>query len=133
MPTFNNSTTINFTQSEYTSAKPSIGSNDSYDKSMRFANKTVTLDLGGTDYGIAVFQVTYIGTLDYVSVGFFDPNGGFVSVSQNEDTLYRPVKASLILDEYKLKNDNFVNPTNIFYVIVNVEDNIKSNIFNCFF
>jgi len=130
MPTFNNSTTINFTQSEYTSAKPSIGSNDSYDKSMRFANKTVTLDLGGTDYGIAVFQVTYIGTLDYVSVGFFDPNGGFVSVSQNEDTLYRPVKASLILDEYKLKNDNFVNPTNIFYVIVNVEDNIKSNILN---
>lgn len=130
MPTFNNSTTINFTQSEYTSARPSIGSNDAYDKSMRFANKTVTLDLGGTDYGIAVFQVTYTGTLDYVSVGFFDPNGGFVSVSQNEDTLYRPVKTSLILDEYKLKNDNYVNPINVFYVIINVEDNIKSNILN---
>jgi hypothetical protein len=130
MPTFNNSTTITFNQSDYTAARPSIGANDTYDKSMRFANKTVTLDLGGTNYGVAVFQVTYVGTLDYVSVGFFDPNGGFVSISQTEDGLYRPVKSSLILDEYKLKNDNFVNANNVFYVIVNVEDNIKSNLLN---
>jgi hypothetical protein len=130
MPTFNNSSTINFTQSDYTSARPSIGTNDAYDKSMRFANKTVTLDLGSTDYGITVFQVTYTGTLDYVSVGFFDPNGGFVSISQTEDGLYRPVKTSLILDEYKLKNDDFVNTSNVFYVIVNVEDTVKSNILN---
>jgi hypothetical protein len=130
MPTFNNTKTINFTQNEYVSSRPSNGDDGAYDKSIRFANKTVTLDLGGSDYGVSVFQVTYTGTLDYVSVGFFDPNGGFVSVSQIEDGLYKPVKTSLVLNEYILKNDSFVNSTNVFYVIVNVEDDIKSNLLN---
>jgi hypothetical protein len=130
MPTYSNSTTINFSQSDYTSNKPSIGTNDGYDKSMRFANKTVTLDLGDSDYGLAVFEVIYTGTLDYVSVGFFDPNGGFVSISQDVDGLYRPVKTTVQLDEYKLKNGGFVNSSNTFYVIVNVEEKIKSELLN---
>jgi hypothetical protein len=130
MPTFNNTKIINFTQNEYVSARPSNGEEGAYGKSIRFANKTVTLDLGDTDYGMGVFQVTYTGTLDYVSVGFFDPNGGFVSVSQAEDDLYKPVKASLVLNEYILKNGDFVNQTNVFYVIVNIEDKIKSNLLN---
>ena len=130
MPTFNNTKIINFTQSDYISAKPSIGADGGYDKSMRFANKSVTLDLGDSDYGIAVFEVTYTGTLDYVSVGFFDPNGGFVSISQEEDGLYKPVKTSLVLNEYVLKNGNFNNPSNTFYVIVNIDEEIKSNLLN---
>lgn len=130
MPTYSNSTTINFSQSDYTSNKPSIGTDGGYDKSMRFANKTVTLDLGDNDYGLAVFEVTYTGTLDYVSVGFFDPNGGFVSISQDVDGLYRPVKTTVQLDEYKLKNGGFVNSSNTFYVIVNVEEKIKSEMLN---
>ena len=130
MPTYNNSTTINFNQSDYISNKPSIGTDGAYDKSMRFANKTVTLNLGDSDYGLAVFEVTYTGTLDYVSVGFFDPNGGFVSISQNLDGLYRPVKTTVQLDEYKIKNGDYTNPSNTFYVIVNVEGNIKSDLLN---
>lgn len=92
MPTFNNTKIINLTQSDYTSSRPSNGEEGEYGRSIRFANKTVTLDLGDTNYGMSVFQVTYTGTLDYVSVGFFDPNGGFVSVSQDEDGLYKPEK-----------------------------------------
>lgn len=130
MINFNNNTIINFNQTDYIDSKPSIGTDGAYDKLMRFANKTVTLDLGSNDYGVSVFEINYTGNVDYVSVGFFDPNGGFVSVSQNEDGLYRLVKPSLILDEYKLKNGDFVNSNKIFYVIVNVEDNVKSRFLN---
>jgi hypothetical protein len=117
-------TTIDFTQSDYNDSMPSFGNPGSYDKRLRFANKSATLELGNTDYGYGVYQFSYSGSMDYISICFLDSDGGSVSVSSDLNSLYR-ISNEVGMWELIIKNDSYSGPTT-FNVIVNGDETQKT-------
>jgi hypothetical protein len=117
-------TTIDFVQSDYNSNMPIFGDVGGYDKRLKFANKSATLELSNTDYGYGVYQFSYSGPMDYVSICFLDNDGGDVSVSADIDGLYLISKNSVKF-EFVIKDGSFNGPTT-FYVIVNGDETVKT-------
>lgn len=117
-------TTIDFVQSDYYSNMPIFGTPGNYDKKLKFANKTATLPLGNTNYGYAVYSFSFIGNLDYVSICFLDTDGGDVSVSSDQYSLYR-MSNNTSKWEFILKNDSY-NGVTTFYVVVNGDSTRKT-------
>lgn len=117
-------TTIDFAQSDYYSNMPIFGTPGNYDKTLKFANKTATLPLGSTDYGYAVYSFSFVGGLDYVSICFLDTDGGDVSVSSGQTSLYR-ISNNISKWEFILKNDTY-NGVTTYYVVVNGDTTHKT-------
>lgn len=117
-------TTINFTQSDYNSNMPIFGTPGNYDKKLTFANKTATLPLGNTNYGYAVYSFSFTSSLDYVSICFLDTDGGNVSVSSGQTSLYR-ISNNITKWEFILKNDTY-NGITTYYVVVNGDTTHKT-------
>ena len=117
-------TTIDFSQSDYNSNMPIFGNPGSYDKKLRFANKSATLTLGNTDYGYGVYSFSYSGSVDYVSISFLDTDGGNVSVSSELNSLYR-ISNQAGMWEFIIKNGSY-NGVTTFNVVVNGDEEIKT-------
>jgi hypothetical protein len=95
---------------------------------MKFANKTKSLQLSNKNYGYLKFEVSYAGSVDYVSINFSDPNKGYVSVSTNQNSLYKMSRFDISLENIIL-NDK-TSGTKTFYVIVNADQTNKSSVLN---
>lgn len=125
---YSNTVTLNFVASDFTSNKPSFATTGNYATNLKFANRTSALQLSNTNHGYVVFEVSYTGTLDYVSICFTDPNNGDVSVSSEQNGLYR-------LSNNNLKFENIVknettSGTKTYYVVVNPNQNNRTRVLN---
>ena len=125
---YNNTVTTNFVATDFTSNKPTYSDAGSFPSNMRFANITKSLQLGNKNYGYLKFEVSYTGTVDYVSINFSDPNKGYVSVSPNQNSLYKMSRFDAPLENIIL-NDK-TSGTKTFYVIVNADQLNKSSVLN---
>ena len=67
---YSNTVTTNFVATDFTSNKPIYSDTGSFPSNMKFANITKTLQLGNKNYGYLEFEVTYTGSVDYISVNF---------------------------------------------------------------
>jgi hypothetical protein len=116
----------------YDSSKPSyVNTQDaSYPRNLKFANRKLTLDLGGTDYGITKFRLSWSGNIQYGSICFYDADGSLVSVSDDIDSLYKvsfPPKAYI---ENIFKDENNTGFSKTFYVCVNGDPGQKTDKIN---
>ena len=125
---YSNTVTTNFVATDFTSNKPSYSDVGSFPSNMRFANITKSLQLGNKNYGYLKFEVSYTGTVDYISINFSDPNKGYVSVSTNQNSLYKMSRFDAPLENIIL-NDK-TSGTKTFYVIVNGDQLNKSSVLN---
>ena len=125
---YSNTVTTNFTSTDFTSNKPIFGATGSYAKNLKFANKTKSLQLGNKNHGYLEFEVSYTGSVDYISINFEDPNKGYVSVSKDLNSVYK-----ISTNEIKLENivlNDKITGTKVFYVIVNGNQTNKSSVLN---
>jgi hypothetical protein len=74
---YSNTVTTNFTATDFTSNKPSFSETGTYAKNLKFANKTKSLQLGNKNHGYLEFEVSYSGSVDYISINFEDPNKAY--------------------------------------------------------
>jgi hypothetical protein len=128
MPYSNTGITTNFIATDFTSNKPSFSAEGTYAKNLKFANKTKSLQLGNKNHGYLEFEVSYSGSVDYVSINFEDPNKGYISVSLDLNSLYK-----ISTNEIKLENillNNETSGTKKFYVIVNGDQTNKTSVLN---
>jgi hypothetical protein len=125
---YSNTTTTNFVATDFTSNKPTFGEVGKYAKNLKFANITKSLQLGNKNYGYLEFEVTYTGSVDYISVNFEDPNKEYISVSTDLNSLYK-ISTNEIKLENIILNDKFTG-TKVFYVIVNGNQTNKSSVLN---
>jgi hypothetical protein len=125
---YSNTVTTNFVATDFTSNKPTYGDINNYAKNLKFANKTKSLQLSNNNYGYLVFEVSYTGSIDYLSINFADPNKGYVSVSPNQNSLYKISTFDAPLENIILNNKT--SGTKTFYVIVNGDQTDKSSVLN---
>ena len=125
---YTNNVTLNFVATDFTSNRPSFATENNYATNLRFANRTKSLRLSNTNYGYVVFEISYSGTLDYVSVCFTDPNGGDVSVSTEQNGLYRISNRTIIVENI-IKNET-ISGTKTYYIIVNPDQTRQSSLLN---
>jgi len=94
----NNSTNISFSAGNFTSSTP-IGGQEALtgfgvntSSNYRWANKTAQLNLGNTDYGYVMFDISYTvtGTADIVGISFAGPDMP-VSYSTTLSGLFKPL------------------------------------------
>ena len=94
----NNSTNISFSAGNFTSSTP-IGGQEALtgfgvntSSNYRWANKTAQLNLGNTDYGYVMFDISYTvtGTADIVGISFAGPNMP-ISYSTTLSGLFKPL------------------------------------------
>jgi hypothetical protein len=122
----------NLTPSSFTDSRPLFaGQNSTVPSNLRFANDKICIKLEDTTY--KVIQIEIIGNgddggndydVDYLSVGFSQPNGSVVGVSMgNPNSLYAPSSTYLGMPEFIIIPNGYSNYRN-FYVVVN------SNSFN---
>jgi len=94
----NNSTNISFSPGNFTSSTP-IGGGDAIvafginnSTNFKWANKTAQLNLGNTDYGYVMFDISYTvtGTADVVGISFAGPDMP-ISYSTQLGRLFKPL------------------------------------------
>jgi hypothetical protein len=125
---YSNTVTTNFTATDFTSNKPSFSETGTYAKNLKFANKTKSLQLGNKNHGYLEFEVSYSGSVDYISINFEDPNKAYISVSLDLNSLYK-----ISTNEIKLENiilNDKTSGTKKFYVIVNGDQTNKGSVLN---
>ena len=120
--------------SSFTDSRPKIaGVNTTVPTDLRFANNKVCVKLEDTTYKVIQIEISGIGDVggndyyvDYLSVGFSQPNGSVVSVSiGNSNSLYAPSSTYLGMPEFIIiPGSNGTVNYKKFYVVVN------SNSFN---
>jgi hypothetical protein len=125
---YSNNITLNFVAADFKSNRPSFATENNYATNLKFANETRTLQLSNTNYGYVIFEVSYTGTLDYISVCFTDPNGGNTSVATEQYGLYRLSNKDIIVENI-VKNET-ISGTKTYYVIVNPDQAKKSKVLN---
>lgn len=125
---YSNNITLDFVAADFKSNRPSFATENNYATNLKFANETRTLQLSNTNYGYVVFEVSYTGTLDYISVCFTDPNGGNTSVATEQYGLYRLSNKEIIVENI-IKNET-ISGTKTYYVVVNPDQKNKSKVLN---
>lgn len=125
--------TLNFpdvnANATFTQGKPSYSQLE-YDRNLKFANRKLTLNLGGIDHGVGVFTLYWTGNIDYGSVCFYDSNGSVVSVSDTLDGLYKPNFPPEYLLENIFKEENSNGTYKRFFVCINGDPGQKTETLN---
>ncbi len=117
------STTLSFLASDFKGIKPSyvtsqpgVSTQVAYSKGILYANKSVILELGDTNYKYITFDVTYNGGASFAGISFSTSNGSAISIGKNLDDLFIPFNTGQGYG-YDIKLVNGVKKR--IYVIVN--------------
>ena len=83
-------TTFTFNKYNFNKATPDFMPDGEYSTDLRFNTVKKTIQLNNENYGRGEFTITVPSGIDFGSVHFSTPNGSVVSVSTDQNYLFRP-------------------------------------------
>ncbi len=129
-------TTFTFNKYNFNKATPDFMPDGEYSTDLRFNTVKKTIQLNNENYGRGEFTITVPSGIDFGSVHFSTPNGSVVSVSTDQNYLFRPhnpvdSKGQLMaISEEIFKNEEVSSSSVTYYVVVNGDPNNQTDLLN---